>query len=107
MSKFEQTFTRTSTDIMWHGDGLDSAVSDEFSYYVNENYVANGKLLSKVMTLSNDDLVLTITRIFNTEQDRADYLSDATRASYITLRDSYNATNNIVHTMIEPMGATG
>ena len=89
MSKFEQTFTRTSTDIMWHGDGLDSAVSDEFSYYVNEN------------------LVLTITRIFNTEQDRADYLSDATRASYITSRDSYNATNNIVHTMIEPMGATG
>jgi hypothetical protein len=97
MSTFAQTFTRPSITVEWHETGL-GILTKNFSSYTRENFRATGKLLSDSIQVSTDGLVLVITKVFATESDKAEYLSDTTRLSYAAARDVYNTENGITHT---------
>jgi hypothetical protein len=98
MSTFTQTFTRPSATVKWHETGL-GILTKDFSDYTRENFKATGKLVSDSNQVSTDGLVLVITKVFATEADKAEFLSDTTRLAYAADRDAYNTENGITHTI--------
>jgi hypothetical protein len=98
MSTFTQTFTRPSTTVNWHETGL-GILTRDFSNYALANFKATGKLVSDSTQVSTDGLVLVITKVFATESDKAEFLSDTTRLAYAAARDAYNTENGITYTI--------
>jgi hypothetical protein len=82
------TFTKPTADTeFYHSAG----VSKEFV----EQYTAAGKILSSVVTLSEDGLSRTVTRTFASEEAMAEFKNDPARQEHLTARNKYNTTNRI------------
>lgn len=87
------TFTRPSTSVDWY------RATTDFDSYLQSQYIDSGKLTNKTVTVSADELTLTITREWDSEESLEDFLADSTYNTDLKQpSELYNAENNISRT---------
>ena len=68
-------FRRPSTEVSWWGDFY-SNDSEQWNAYIKETYFDAGKALERTMVLSEDQLHLTVTTVWTSNELRNAYTKD-------------------------------
>lgn len=93
----EFTQTRPNINIPYYGEILPV----DFIDYFTTNYIDTGKFINKDTSLSSNELVLTITQIWNTEQDFMDYENDVWIINNFLIPSiDYRTANNITQAIV-------
>lgn len=87
------TFTRPDAAVEFFDGSLHTGKPNrEFV----EEYTAAGKILSSVITFSEDKLSRTVTRTFASEEVMEEFKNDPARTEYLALRNEHNSAYGIV-----------
>jgi hypothetical protein len=95
MLKYKTTFVRNNTNTQFFKG------TDEFLLHRDKEYVAKGKIVEIVSSLSADRLTREIVTVFADEQYREEYKKDPIIKKNTTLANLYNAEVDIKKTSVE------
>jgi hypothetical protein len=88
---------RPNTSVNFFEGIQDPSVDQSIRDYFFENYIETGKLIATEKNLSEDGLTLTKIMIWNSDQDRQDFIKDPFLIQHMHSKKSkYNAENNII-----------
>jgi hypothetical protein len=89
MLKYKTTFVRNNTNTQFFKG------TDEFLLHRDKEYVAKGKIVEIVSSLSADRLTREIVTVFADEQYREEYKKDPVVKKNTIASNVYNAENSI------------
>lgn len=70
-------------------------VSEKFHNFREENFIATGKIISRIEDLDASELVNTVTTIFKDMDSFMQFISDPITLEMIKARTGYNAVNGL------------
>ena len=85
----QRVFTRPNTEVAFY------QVTTAFRDHFKSAYKDSGKVLSNTVTVSEDRLKLVISTMWTDEATWNAYRADPVCVEHFTVRNAYNATNNI------------
>jgi hypothetical protein len=93
--------TRPNTGVDWYKAGSDSYLNDSDFNHVTSTYRNTNKLVSSSVSLSENELELTKTFVFDNEDSKNVYVSDSRIRSWFSASSAYNTSNNISKTILQ------
>jgi len=87
---------RPNTDVEFYkAEGSERHMNDSDRSYVQSTYKDTGKIVETSVSLSDNQLELTKTIVFDSEDSFKLYYDDTIYAAWRAARDTYNTANNI------------
>ena len=93
--------TRPNTGVDWYRVESDSYLSYSDSSHVESTYRDTEKLVSSSTSLSDNQLELTKTFVFDDEDSKDAFWNDSRIQAWISARNSHNTSNNITKVIIQ------
>ena len=87
-------YFRQDTDVPWHTESL------AYKQYVDTAYHATGKIVSSTSELDEDQLVMTRTVVWNSEESRNEFIADKIAQDEFALRTAHHNQYNIVFRIV-------
>jgi len=87
--------TRPNTGVDWYRVESDSYLSDSDNSHVESTYRDTEKLASASVSLSENELELTKTFVFDDEDSWNEFWNDSRIQAWISARNTYHTSNSI------------
>ena len=95
------TYVREDANKKWYWETDDGKAGiAAFNAYKKTNFIDNGKKDEITQTLSEDELTLTVVRLYDSTDDLEEFNAVSTVVARVKLLSDYNASNDITYTKV-------